>query len=83
MPTMQARKPKAQIATIDCILVTIETAAGEFAVTPLGFDTANQVQVEPQIQEREAITLIVKDIPRAQKRGTKIITGHEITLSDM
>ena len=41
----QVKKPKAEIATIDCSLVTIETATGEF-----GFDTANQIGVEPQIE---------------------------------
>ena len=37
----QVRKSKEEIATIDCSLVTIETAEGEF-----GFDTANQISVE-------------------------------------
>ena len=34
------KKAKAEIATIDVCLVTIETADGEF-----GFDTANSIQV--------------------------------------
>ena len=71
------RKSKAEIATIDCCLVTIETAAGEF-----GFDTANSVAVEPQIEEQEAVKLIVKGILRAQKPKQSTITGHEITLTD-
>ena len=78
----QYRKPKVQVATVDCILVTLETADGECAVTPLGFDTANQIQVEVQMEEQEAVKLIVKGILRAQKRGTSTITGHQITLHD-
>lgn len=71
------KKSKAEIATIDCCLVTIETASGEF-----GFDTANSVAVEPQIEEQEAVKLIVKGVLRAQKPPVKTITGHEITLTD-
>ena len=40
------KKSKAEIATIDCCLITIETTDGEF-----GFDTANKIEVEPQIEE--------------------------------
>ena len=75
----QARKPKAEIATIDCALITIEVQGDEF---PLGFDTANQIQVEPRIETQDAVTLIVKGILRAQKRGKTIITGHKITLTN-
>ena len=44
------KKSKAEIATIDCCLVTIETSDGEF-----GFDTANKIEVEPQIEEEDAV----------------------------
>lgn len=71
------KKSKAEIATIDCCLVTIETEAGEF-----GFDTANKVAVEPQIEEQEAVKLIVKGILRAQKPPVKTITGNQIALTD-
>ena len=71
------RKPKAEIATIDCTLITIETANGEF-----GFTTANQIQVEPQIDKQEATVLVIKGIVRAQKPAVSTITGHKITLSD-
>lgn len=71
------RKSKAEIATIDCCLVTIETESGEF-----GFDTANSVSVEPQLEEQEAVKLVVKGILRAQKPKQTTITGHEITLTD-
>ncbi len=71
------KKSKAEIATIDCALVTIETADGEF-----GFDTANKVAVEPQLEEQEAVKLIVKGILRAQKPAMTTITGNKITLTD-
>ena len=71
------KKSKAEIATIDCCLVTIETTDGEF-----GFDTANKIEVEPQIEEEDAIKLVVKGILRAQKPKTSTITGNEITLTD-
>lgn len=71
------KKSKEEIATIDCCLVTIETADGEF-----GFDTANQISVEPQIEEEEAVKLVVKGILRAQKPKTSTLTGHEIKLTD-
>lgn len=73
----QVKKSKAEIATIDCSLVTIETATGEF-----GFDTANQIGVEPQIETEEAVKLIVKGILRAQKQEVSTITGNQITLND-
>ena len=71
------KKSKAEIATIDCCLVTIETTDGEF-----GFDTANSIQVEPQIEEEDAVKLVVKGILRAQKPKTSTLTGNEITLTD-
>jgi len=77
-----AKRPKAEIATIDCTLITIETESGEYSVTPMGFDTANQIQVAPQIDTQENITLIVKGILRAQKPAISVITGNQITLTD-
>ena len=73
----EVKKSKAEIATIDCCLVTIETDDGEF-----GFDTSNKVAVEPQIEEEAAVKLVVKGILRAQKPATKTLTGNEITLTD-
>ena len=74
----QIKKSKEEIATIDCSLITIETEDG----IELGFDTANQIGVEPQVEEEDAVKLIVKGILRAQKPKTTTITGHEITLTD-
>lgn len=73
----QVKKSKEEIATIDCTLVTIETEDGEF-----GFDTANQIQVEPQVEEEDAVKLVVKGILRAQKPKQVTITGNQITLND-
>lgn len=74
---MSVRKSKAEIATIDCSLITIETEDGEF-----GFDTANQIEVEPQVEEEDSVKLVVKGILRAQKPKISTITGNEITLTD-
>lgn len=74
---MSVKKSRNEIPTIDVNLVTIETANGEF-----GFDTANQIEVEVQTEEEEAVRLVVKGRLRAQKPATSTITGHEITLHD-
>lgn len=74
---MAAKKSKAEIATIDVSLVTIEVDGNEF-----GFDTASSIEVEPQINEEDAITLVVKGILRAQKPAVSTITGNQITLTD-
>lgn len=71
------KKSQAEIATIDVSLVTIETADEEF-----GFDTANAIAVEPQVEEQEAIRLIVKGVLRAQKLAETTLTGNTITLTD-
>ena len=71
------KKSKAEIPTIDCCLVTIETEDGEF-----GFETANKIEVEPQIEETDAIKLIIKGKLKAQKPKETTITGNEITLTD-
>ena len=71
------RKSKAEIATIDCCLITIETKDGEF-----GFDTANKIDVEPQIETTEAQKLIIKGVLKAQKPEQSTLTGHKLTLTD-
>lgn len=71
------KKSKAEIATIDCCLVTIETTDGEF-----GFDTSNKIEVEPQIEEEDAVKLIIKGKIKAQKPKVSTVTGNEITLTD-
>lgn len=71
------RKSKAEIATIDCNLVTIETEDGEF-----GFDTASNIAVEVQLDEVEAVRLVIKGMLKAQKPAVTTITGNQITLTD-
>lgn len=74
---MSVKRSRNEIPTIDVSLVTIETKDGEF-----GFDTANQIEVEVQIDEQEAVRLVVKGRLRAQKPVESTITGHELTLHD-
>lgn len=70
-------KSRAEIPTIDVNLVTIEIDNDEF-----GFDTANSIAVEPQVEEEDPVRLVVKGILRAQKPGTSTLTGNKITLTD-
>ncbi len=83
---MPVNKSKAEIATIDCELITIETTTqGEDenpVTTEFGFTTANKIQVEPQIEEQEAVKLIIKGALLAQKPKKAVITGNQITLTD-
>lgn len=74
----QVKKSKAEIATIDCNLITIELKDGR----EFGFDTANKLEVEPQIETTDAVKLVVKGILRAQKPEESTITGHKLTLTD-
>lgn len=78
MGVEQTKRPIAEIPTIDCSLVTIETEDG----TEFGFDTSNKVAVEPQIETTEAVKLIIKNILRAQKPEESVITGNKVTLTD-
>lgn len=72
------KRSRNEIPTIDVNLCTVETRDGiEF-----GFDTANQVEVEVQTEETEAIKLVIKGRLRAQKPAESTITGHQITLHD-
>lgn len=74
----QVKKSKAEIATIDCDLITIELKDG----SEFGFDTSNKIEVEPQIETTDAVKLVVKNILRAQKPEESVITGNKITLTD-
>lgn len=71
------KKAKAQVATIDCVLITIEHNDTEF-----GFTTANQIQVEPQLEEEDAVKLVVKGKLISQKPKVSTLTGNQITLTD-
>lgn len=72
------KKSRNEIPTIDVNLVTISTQAGK----EFGFDTANQIEVEVQTEDTDAVRLVVKGRLRAQKPMESTITGHEITLHD-
>jgi len=74
---MTVKKSKAEIATIDCSLITIQTATGEF-----GFQTASQVKVEPLVDTQEAVSLISKGRLLAQKPSVNTLIGNRITLTD-
>lgn len=78
---MTVYKPKAQIPTIDCELVTVSYTSGS-STREIGFDTANQVEVEVQAEEEDAVKLVIKGKLKAQKPKQSIITGHDITLHD-
>lgn len=72
---------KNAIPTIDVSLVTLAYNDGTNDVE-IAFDTANQIEVEPQTEEQEAVKLIIKGKLKAQKPAQTTITGHQITLHD-
>ena len=78
---MATKSPKAEIAVIDCVLVTVTPESPSNADT-LAFDTASQIEVEPQLEETDAITVMVKGVLKAQKPPKKVLTGNTITLHD-
>lgn len=67
-----------EIPTIDVALVTAQVEGGD----EIAFDTASKIGVEPQVEEEEAVKLVVKGILRAQKPITNTLTGNKITLTD-
>lgn len=71
--------PKAitEIPTIDVVMVVAETATKSYAL-----DTASQIGVEPQIEEEDAVKLVIKGKLKAQKPTVSTITGNQITLTD-
>lgn len=74
-----ATNPKAitEIPTIDVVMVVVETDTKSYAL-----DTASQIQVEPQIEEEDAVKLVVKGKLKAQKPAVSTITGNTITITD-
>ena len=82
---MSVNAVKNAIPTIDVSLVTIsfeEVSGGSSSLTEIAFDTANQIEVEPQTEEQDAVKLIIKGKLKAQKPQSVTITGHQITLHD-
>lgn len=76
-----ALKKATEIPTIDTSLVTISVTKNEVK-TEYALDTASKIELEPQIEETDAVKLIVKGILRAQKPAISTITGNQITLTD-
>ena len=74
---MPTTKKVTEIPTIDVVLVIAETDEKSFAL-----DTASEIAVEPQIDEEEAVRLVVKGKLKAQKPAVSTITGNQITLTD-
>lgn len=74
-----ATNPKAitEIPTIDVVMVVVETDTKSYAL-----DTASQIQVEPQIEEEDAVKLVIKGKLKAQKPAVSTITGNQITITD-
>lgn len=66
-----------EIPTIDVAMVMVETDDESFIL-----DTANKIEVEPQIETTDAVKLIVKGRLIAQKPEESTITGNQITLTD-
>lgn len=73
-----ADKSKAEIATIDCTMVTVETSDGK----EFGFNTASNVAVEVQTTTTDAVRLIIKGVLKSQKPEETTITGNQITMTD-
>lgn len=78
---MPVNAVKNAIPTIDVSLVTVSYDNNGTEVE-IGFDTANQIEVEAQTEEQDAVKLIVKGKLKAQKPASVTITGHQITLHD-
>ena len=76
-----AVKKASEIPTIDVNLVTVQES-GSGSSTEYILDTASEISVEPQIEEEDAVKLIVKGRLVAQKPQTSTLTGNQITLTD-
>ena len=78
---MAVTKAKLMAATIDCTMITIETGA-DLTLKEFGFETSNKILVEPQVEEQDAVKLIIKGKLIAQKPVKRTITGHRLTITD-
>lgn len=74
-----ATSPKrvTEIPTIDTVMVVVRTTDKAFAL-----DTASKIAVEPQVEEEDAVKLVIKGKLKAQKPSTSTLTGNQITLTD-
>lgn len=75
-----ATKRGTEIPTIDVALVTVQKVDG--TGDEIALDTASTIEVEPQVEEIDAVKLIVKGVLKAQKPATSTLTGNQITLTD-
>lgn len=68
-----------EIATIDCVLITVKpkNSEDEYAI-----DTASKIQVDIQTETQDAVKLIIKGVLKAQKHKQVTVTGNQITLTD-
>ena len=73
----QIRKSRNEIPTIDVNLVTVYKDGDEF-----GFDTSNQIEVEPQLEVADAVRLNIKGKIKAQKPQKSTLASNQITLHD-
>lgn len=78
---MSVYKSKAEIATIDCALVTI-AIDNNGTIDEFGFETASQIDVATQTEEQDAVKLVIKGKLKAQKKKNVVVTGNQITLHD-
>jgi hypothetical protein len=72
-------KKATEIPTIDVSLVSIQAkdSTDEYIL-----DTASTIEIEPQVEETDAVKLIVKGVLKAQKPMISVLTGNQITLTD-
>ena len=74
-----AVKKASQVATIDVSLVTIKVTS---SVDEFALDTASKIDVSATTEEIKPVRLIIKEVLIAQKRGSQVLVGHEIKLTD-
>lgn len=76
------KKKAVGVATIDVELVVVRTKASNGDTTEIAVDTANKVEVEPQTEDTDAVKLVKGGKVLAQKLGSSVVTGNQITLTD-
>ena len=67
-------------AMIDCSMIVVTTK--EETPRCIAITSGTKLGVEPQIETKEAVKLIIKGALKAQKKESKTITGHILTLTD-
>ena len=67
-----------EVPTIDVVLVTIEDENGN----QIGLNTASKIAVNPVVETKNAVKLIIKNRLIAQKPSSTVVTGNTIVLTD-